>query len=345
MQALVIKGVGMVTAVGHDALSTCAAIRCAIDNFQDTRFLDKGGEWLVGSSVQLEEAWRGQTKLVKMAARAIAEAIASTPGLDPSKTPLLLCIAEEDRPARLADLGPRLIRGIQKELGVEFHAGSSFIARGRVGAAVGLLNARKLIHELGHRHVLIAGVDSFLNAPVMEAYERRDRLLTSLNSNGFIPGEGAAAVSLCAPVADDHPQLLCTGLGFGMEPATVESLDMPLRADGLTQALRAALQESGSSMESYDYRLTDLSGEQYYFKEASLALSRNLRVRTEFFDLWHPVDCIGECGAAIGPALLVLAHAASRKGYSPGNNILCHLGNDAGQRAVALLSYQHVRAA
>lgn len=54
-------------------------------------------------------------------------------------------------------------------------------------------------------------------------------------------------------------------------------------------------------------------------------------------------DCIGECGAAIGPAMLVVALAACRKGYGEGANIFCHLGNDAGERAAMLLSYQTVR--
>ncbi|MBF3170973.1 hypothetical protein HKT40_24410, partial [Pseudomonas aeruginosa] len=114
---------------------------------------------------------------------------------------------------------------------------------------------------------------------------------------------------------------------------------------GLSQAVRAALAEAGCGLEQMDYRLTDISGEQYYFKEASLTLSRNLRVLKPKFDLWHPADCIGECGAAIGPALLAVALAASRKGYGDGPNVFCHLGNDAGERAAALLSYRRVRAA
>lgn len=344
-QALCMFGTGMVSAVGLSAPASCAAIRCAIDNFQETRFIDRGGEWLLGASVALEQPWRGHSKLVKMAARAIAEALQATPGIDPAQTPLLLGVAEQERPGRLAGLDGRLLKDIERELGLAFHPSSNLIARGRVSGAVALLNARKLVHEGGHRHVLIAGVDSFLNAATLTAFEERQRLLTSQNSNGFIPGEGAAAVVVGAPLASEEPQLLCRGLGFGMEPATVESEDIPLRAEGLTQAIRAALAELGCGLEQMDYRITDLSGEQYYFKEASLALSRTLRVRKEFFHLWHPADCIGEVGAAIGPAMLVVALAACRKAYGDGPNVLCHLGNDAGQRAAALLVYQAVRAA
>ncbi|WP_123344110.1 hypothetical protein [Pseudomonas brassicacearum] len=345
MTALCIIGSGMVSAVGLSAPASCAAIRCAIDNFQETRFIDQGGEWLIAASVPLEQPWRGRTKLIKMAARAIAEALQSTSGLDPEKTPLLLGLAEAERPGRLAGLDQGLLHAIEAELGIRFHPDSYVIARGRVSAAVALLNARALIHQDGHRHVIIAGVDSLLNGATLTVFEERERLLTSENSNGFIPGEGAAAVVLAAPVASEEPQLACIGLGFGVEQATVESEDLPLRAEGLTQAIRAALGEAGCGLEQMDYRLTDISGEQYYFKEASLALSRSLRVRKEFFHLWHPADCIGEVGAAIGPVMLAVALAASRKGYGEGPNIFCHLGNDAGQRAAALLSYQIVRAA
>jgi len=345
MAAVCILGSGMLSAVGLDAPSSCAAIRCAIDNFQETRFIDRGGEWLIGASVPLEQPWRGRTKLIKMAARAIAEALQSVPGADPEKIPLLLGVAEIERPGRLAGLDSSLLQDIEQELGLRFHASSNVIARGRVSGAVGMLNARKLIYEGGHRHVLIAGGDSFLSAPTLAAFEERQRLLTSQNSNGFIPGEAAAAVLLGAPSLSEEPQLACIGLGFGVEKATVEAEDIPLRAEGLTQAVRAALAEAGCGLEQMDYRLTDISGEQYYFKEASLALSRTLRVRKENIHLWHPADCIGECGAAIGPAMLAVALAACRKDYGEGPNIFCHLGNDAGQRAVALLSYQRVRAA
>ncbi|SDH22265.1 3-oxoacyl-[acyl-carrier-protein] synthase-1 [Pseudomonas flavescens] len=342
MSALGILSCGMVSAVGLSAPASCAAIRCAIDNFQETRFIDGGGEWQIAASVPLEEPWRGRTKLVKMAARAIAESLAAVPGLDCTDTPLLLGVAELDRPGRCDGLDSSLLRDIERELGVQFHAASTLIPRGRVSAGVALLNARRLIHEGGHRHVVIAGVDSFLNAATLSALEQRQRLLTSRHCDGFVPGEGAAAVIVGAPLRQDAEQLICIGLGFGVEKATVEADDMPLRADGLVQATQSALKDGNCRMEQMDYRLTDNSGEQYYFKEAALALSRTLRVVKEDFDIWHPADCIGECGAAIGPAMLAVALATSRKGYGPGSNIVYQLGNDAGERAVALLSYQRV---
>jgi len=135
--------------------------------------------------------------------------------------------------------------------------------------------------------------------------------------------------------------LLCSGLGLAMESVTVDT-EAPFRADGLVGAIKSALLDAKCEMDDLDFRITDVSGEQYYFKEAALALTRTLRTRKENFYIWHPADCIGEVGAAIGPTLLSVALAGSQKAYTYGNNMLCHLGNDGGQRSAAILNYQGV---
>jgi 3-oxoacyl-[acyl-carrier-protein] synthase-1 len=137
---------------------------------------------------------------------------------------------------------------------------------------------------------------------------------------------------------DGNSELRLTGIGFGVERAHIDS-EEPLRADGLTAAIATALADSGCALHELDFRITDLSGEQYYFKEAALALTRILRQRKEEFDIWHPAECVGESGAAAGVVILAVAEAACRKGYAPGPNILVHLGNDAGDRAAAVLRF------
>ncbi|MCH8506659.1 MAG: hypothetical protein LAT50_20425 [Ectothiorhodospiraceae bacterium] len=342
---LAITGTGMVTGVGLSAPAACAAIRCAIDNFQETRFMDAGGEWILGCEVPLAQPWRGRAKLVKMLAMALQECLDNAPGLDEGATPLILGVAEPARPGRIDGLEDALIPEVEAELGRRFHPGSVVIAGGRLSVAQGLHRARKLLVAAEADSVIVAGVDGFLNAPALAAYEARERLLTSTNSNGFIPGEAAAAVVVELARVSDEPQFLCMGLGFGTEPASVEAEDQPLRADGLVQAIRGALDEVGVTLAATDFRITDVSGEQYGFKEAALALSRLLRERKPEYDIWHPADCVGEVGAAIGAVVLGVASAAVTKAYAPGNNILAHFGNDDGQRAAAILTYQPVKAA
>src|SRR5262249_9772347 len=87
MNPVAILSAGMVTGVGLDAASSCAAIRCAIDNFSETRFIDRGGEWIIGSQVPLEQGWRGLAKLVHMVAPPIRECLAHTGSTAPHQIP------------------------------------------------------------------------------------------------------------------------------------------------------------------------------------------------------------------------------------------------------------------
>lgn len=339
---LAIRATGMVCGVGLNAPAACAAIRCGINNFQETRFMDKGGEWIMGCEVPLKQPWRGRTKLVKMLAMAINECLVQ-PHLAPDKLPLLLCVAEPERPGRMDGIDTELLSELEAELGVHFHKQSAVFAHGRVGGTVALRQARRLVHETNIENVIIAGADSLLVGPTLSAFEKRERLLTSQNSNGFIPGEAAAAVMVSKPRAGAKTELLFLGVGFAREEATVEA-EQPLRTEGLSIAIKAALAEAGCTLGATDFRVTDLSGEQYYFKEAALALSRTLRQRKEFYDIWHPADCIGEVGAAIGPVMLAVLLSAQQKTYALGSNVLCHSGSDDGKRAALILAYRPMRA-
>lgn len=340
MQPIAILASGMVTGVGLSAPASCAAIRCGIDNFTETRFMDNGGEWIIGSQVPLERPWRGMSKLVHMAVPAIRECLAQTDGARTETIPLLLCVAEEERPGRMPGLNDALFLAIQDELGMRFHPGSGTIPRGHVAGALAMIEARRLLYEERARYCIIAGVDSLLVASTLAAYQEQNRLLTSNNSNGFIPGEAGCAVLVGLPGENSRgkeKELLCLGIGAGHEEATLES-EKPLRADGLVQAFRAAFAEAGCSIADVDYRITDANGEQYWFKEAALAVARTLRVRKELFEIWHPVDCIGEIGAAVGPCALGIALTAARKNYAPGANPLCHFGCDHGERLALVFS-------
>ena len=337
-QPIAILGVGMTTGVGLTAEASCAAIRCGIDNFQETRFMGDGGEWLLGCEVPLEQPWRGQTKLVKMLAGPLRECLDLLPGVPPREIPLLLNLAERDRPGRLDGLSNAFYHALIQEIGSHFHRDSQLIAGGRVGGALALKRARELLYRTAgpHDHVLVAGVDSLLTGSTLNAYLARGRLLTAENSNGFVPGEAGGALLISRPGAGQGDALLCGGLGFATETATVES-EEPLRAEGLAEAIKAALAAARRDMADMDFRLTDVSGEQYGFKEAALALTRVLRRRKEEFDIWHPADCIGEVGAAALPCMLGVALFSARKSYAPGPNILCHLGNDDGQRTALVV--------
>ena len=334
---LAVLGSGLVTSVGLTAAACGCAFRGKITCPVETGFIDSGGDFILAHQVDLGPSCSGLDKLVKMASWAIEEALQDLERSRWQRLPLLLCVAEAERPGRLAGLDDQLMALIQSELETRFAPTSALVPHGRVGVAVALARARALLDSDDVPGVLIVGTDSLLSWQTVSHYERADRVLTGSNSNGFMPGEGAGA--LWVGRADGRsPRLRCTGIGFGREQAHIDS-DEPLRADGLTQAIRAGLQDAGRQLHELDFRITDNSGEHYYFKEASLALSRTLRQRKEFFDIWHPAECIGETGSTSGIALVVAARAAFLKGYAPGSKVLAHCGNDAGQRAAVALEY------
>ncbi len=330
---------GLVTSVGLSAPAACAAIRAGITNHTETRFIGLDGEWIMGAQVPLEKPWRGRGKLMRMAAIAISEVLSPLNEIAPQSLPLLLCVSERDRPGRLQGLDDLLFAELEAELGLRFNPTlSAIVPQGRASVLLALARARTLILEQQQPRVLIAATDSLLVGPTLAAYGERERLLTKQNSNGFIPGEAAGAVLLVSFNAKAQGQLMCLGLGSSVESATLES-EEPLRGEGLTQAISHALADAGCDLGSVDFRITDNSGEQYYFKEATLALSRILRVRKDEFDIWHPADCIGEVGAAIGAVILAKALAAYQKAYARGQGILVHSGTDAGARTAAVLRY------
>ena len=331
--------VGLVSSVGLSAAASCAAIRAAVTNHTPTRFINQAGEWILAGQVPLDPPWRGRKKLVTMLRMAVEECLEGVERFEAASVPLLLCLAEASRQGRLDGLDEYLFGELQRELSLEFHATlSGVIPSGRVSVVRALSRARTLLHEQRVPYVLIAAADSLLVGPTLARYESESRLLTPLNPDGFIPGEAGGAL-LIAREPGRQPSLVCEGLGFATERAFLGS-DEPLRAEGMREAMKRALLEADCGLHDVDFRVTDNSGEQYYFKEAALAVSRTLRRRKEEFEIWHPADCIGEVGAAIGTVSVAVALTACIKGYSPGARILMHAGNDAGDRGAVVWRYE-----
>ena len=339
-QAVAIRATGLVTSVGLSAPATCAAIRAGVTNPVETRFADRGGEWIMAHEVPLQRAWRGLDKLAMMAVTAIDEALAGVPPTEWRSIPMILCIAEDGRPGRSAALDDRLFLMIEAALQARFAESSLVVARGRVSVAHALDLSRRLLAQPAHDRVLIVATDSQLSWPTLRHYLADDRLLTGANSNGFMPGEAAGALLVSLP--DGQPRLTCRGVGFGDEGAWLGS-GQPLRADGLVTAINAALSDAGCQMHDLGFRVSDLSGEQFFFKEAALALGRTLKQRRAEYDLWHPAECVGETGAAIGAIVLAVAEASCRKGYAASPDLLAHFANDTAPRAACVLGFGHGR--
>ena len=273
--------------------------------------------------------------MAHLAAGAISETLGGA-GVRGEETALILCLAEETRQGKPVRDASRLLRKIAEIVEIVPHMRSRIINYGRPSGHVALEQARRLISSGQVTNVVIAGVDSYLTSRSVRYYLDQSRLMTKFNPNGFIPGEAAAAILCTKP---GRGLLTLLGLGLAREPATIyNKQDLPLRGDGMTAAYRVALQESHFDMVGIGYRISDLIGEQYWFKQTALTSLRLTRAHQEFQDLWSPGESIGNIGAAVVPTMIGMAFTAARKGYAAGNPVLIEASNDDGACGAAVMA-------
>jgi 3-oxoacyl-[acyl-carrier-protein] synthase I len=341
MIPLAIKAAGMVTAVGFNAASSCAAMRAGIRCVNETNLWDaESGEYLAAGRVLLPHWWVGTGKFAELVAPAIHECMLAAAPVRPEEIPILIGLPSEGRPCRFADLDAKILSEIEYRLDYPLHRNSRVIPQDRVSTLVAISEAERLIADGSAQLCVIAAVDSLVQQDLVEHYLANRRLLTPKNSNGFSPGEAGGALLVGRQATPETAELQVLGIGMGWEPATIES-DQPLRGEGLTAAVSGALETAGLTMQDAHYRITDLNGEHYRFKEMTLVMTRfPSKPKPKVFDLWHPIEFIGDVGAAIGPVVLGVAFYAGCKDYSVGSTVLCTFGNDDGARAAALVRFR-----
>jgi len=331
-----IVSTGMVTAVGLDAPSSCAALRARLDGFQETRFAGPEGEWLKGAPVPLPRNWIGEKRLAHMAAAAIVEAFEAVPEAR-SNTSFIFCLAEEARPGRQAPDSQKLLALVQSITDIESSTPARVVAHGRPSGHVALDAARRLLASHAVPYVMIVGVDSYLTAQSIGHYLARERLLTRQTSNGFIPGEAACAI-LCAP---SRGRARVTGLGLSREKAAIyNAADIPFRGDAMTTAYKEALDASGWLHSDITLKIGDLVGETYWFQQSALAMMRTQRKRSTVQPIWSLGASLGNIGAAAVPVMMGWALSAIQKGYAPSGPILIEASGDDGACGAAVVEAQ-----
>lgn len=337
-----VTATGMVCSVGLNAAAACAAMRAGIANFAELPYHDNQGEPIIGAMVPgLTRTFKREEHLIEMLAMALVDCLQKETLGPSADIPLLVSLPEPGRPGGCTGLADSIIERLQNKFNINFHPDlSQTIQKGHTGGFDVLRTARKLLQDTQISACLICGVDSYINASSLLWLDQHWRLKTDENSDGVIPGEAAAAVLLQRHVEPDTKiGVRITGLGFGYEKANVLS-EEPLLGLGLTEAARSALAEAEIKMHEIDFRISDVTGESYGFKEQALVIARLLRVHKEGFPIWHCSEYSGDIGASAGISQLVVAYHAFLKGYGPGNRAMCYTSAIPGERAVAVIERQ-----
>jgi 3-oxoacyl-[acyl-carrier-protein] synthase-1 len=339
MSQTVVTAVGMVSAVGLDAPSSCAAMRAGLAanaEYPDYCPIQDGPAFgeippLVGALAGF--ATRPRDVLGRLFSSCMQEVV-KRGKLDrnaQAQIPLLTCAPEH--------AGVDFVDRMGFVTGAELSGQPPSSGRASGLAAVG--HARRLLGQ-GFPAVIVVGVHSYFELSLLRELDEAGRLKSTRNRDGFIPGECAAAVLLERRAAAEQrgvaPLATVGEPALAMEEKLITSEEAS-SALGLAEAIRGVCSEGNSGSGSGEgngpvrWVLCDMNGESYRGHEWGNTRVRLHELLSEVGALWHPADCLGDVGSATGPALMALGATALKKGYAPDTRGLVWAGSDDGARA------------
>lgn len=339
-----VVGRAMCCAIGHHARAATAAINAHLNHFRETEFVDDSGDIIIGAALHEVPVW-GAERLRLMLHAVVAESLqsANAVGLLAEQIVIMLLTPDAERPGMphdaladdLADLAAGKVPGMGP-----FHAKSAMYAYGKAGIARLLQEAGAVLTGDGApSHVLLVAVDSLLDAGAIEHFLASERLATTNNADGFIPGEGAAALLLSIQ-AVDQPALWIESGATAMESWRIDG-DVPLRAYALVNAIRDAERAAGMKVGTLDFHASGMTGESWYAKEVSLAVTRVLEQRKPEFPHSIIASRVGETGAAASVLTLAwLSDVMGRPKNGPGRSALLHFAGDDGHRCALVVRHR-----
>lgn len=342
----VIAGVGMVTSVGLSAAETAASVRSSVARIEEISLLDQGLEPLRMARVPDDclpelgtpnpgRPW--EDRLVRLGLAAFGEGRGKGRGLPPP--PLFLALPRiheiEDDPADPYYLLDRLHR----ESGGAFDLVASDASHlGRAGGLAAVARAAEAVQSGQLPLALAGGMDSYMLPRRLVSLDRAGRLASSMNMDGFVPGEGAAFILILntqmARSVGLEPMARVTATAHGFEKGHLYS-DEPYLGEGLAATVRDLLAEEGPSSPIRNV-FSSMNGERYWSKEWSVTVVRNVGAFHEDAEIHHPADCFGDTGAAGGPLLAGLTAVGIEEGYRA-PPCLVYASSDDGERVTLLM--------
>jgi 3-oxoacyl-[acyl-carrier-protein] synthase-1 len=360
-----LTALGEVTPVGLGAAASCAALRAGLSNKQEIgNFAVDGEEFdqqpAVGGRVPLEwlegkpepETWPGHERwerpvppplesiietggerLARLIPPALADLLAHPgwPDQWPTKTGLYLGLDDQEDAEAIAEMVRAGLPGKCVTVKVKLK-----------GRAAGLAALNSAVEDLAMGKVqaaIVGAIDSQIRPDSLERLDMAGQLMSASNNHGIIPGEAAGFVLLetggAARARGAEALAMVMGLGQALEPTT--GTENPNQARGLTESVRAAVQQA-RLQDGPPLVVCDLNGDRYRAIEWGLTDPRVLRHLGGNVEVWHPADCLGDCGAASGLVDLIWGVEAMKKGYARNDRLLVWGASDNGFRAAAVVA-------
>jgi 3-oxoacyl-[acyl-carrier-protein] synthase-1 len=344
--SLVVTGIGMRTSVGQNAVQSCAAIRAGINRFGEWPCMasptDADGGPVIGAAVvPLLGNGSWMEKFFELATQPFLEVLwhadlGEAVGHDrPPRWGVFLGVPHDTRPGvEEAEAAEFRQAAAERDLFPVCPAKMELFPHGHAAGLLALEKAAQSLEQGEIDFAVVGGVDSLLHGPCLYWLQTERKLKHSENPAGLIPGEAAAFI-----VVESERYARGRGANVLARLAPVHTgresvpAGKPTSADALTQVTRALFDSLPADRRNVLRVVLDLNGESWRFFEWSLADTRNPPPAPTFRQLWHPADCLGDVGAATGPALLAVAARAFERGYAVGDALPVITSSDPGERA------------
>ncbi|WP_437849993.1 beta-ketoacyl synthase N-terminal-like domain-containing protein [Sorangium sp. So ce363] len=325
-RAIEIVGMGMTTAVGLTAPTTAAAVRAGVSLSRESSVLDRRFKPIVmatvpeadlpGLSPALDAApglTARQMRMLRLGGAALRESVAGVNRVD--RIPVLLAVPEP-HPGRPAVVGPSFLQQLTVQAEVPFNLERSRVfPHGRAAGFAALHEAIERLASGSDGYVVVGGIDTHLDLYLLAALDMEGRIRAERVFDGFIPGEGAAFLLLSSAGKGERlgrsPSARIEGVASAEELGHRYSEEV-YRGDGLDLAFRRLFASTAGTVRTV---YAGLNGESFNAKEWGVAYTRHRERFAEGFTIEHPVECLGDTGAALGPMLVGLAAAGIMRGY------------------------------
>jgi len=351
---LALTSLGMITPVGHDLETTCAAVRAGISRFSELPHYSVLDEELQEESPLLGSPIEGYAEgfnitgfWVRVGAGCLDNLVAfgglpgkegkafwERTGLIAVTPPVNDARFESDNsfvPEMLKDAYlSRLMEAVQYPLSAKnFHV----VSIGHPGAIVAVALAFKLISGTALDRVIVLAVDSYLDHMTLDWLNEHDRLKCEQNPVGLIPGEAGACFmlesekswrkrSIKNPVMVKQPGIAAERNHFFSEE--------PNLGIGLATAMKRALAEFGADKPFNGDLISDCNGEEWRAQElgsARIRLGSELGNAARFL---FPGSSMGDVGAASAALGICVGARALQRGYASGDQSLVVASSDYG---------------
>ncbi|WP_300667627.1 beta-ketoacyl synthase N-terminal-like domain-containing protein [Desulfoluna sp.] len=343
-QEIAIVQCGARTPVGTSAAMTAAMVRAEVTRllrhpyFED----DQGKPLVMGRASYVGEEYEGADRFIALAIPALEEALRPLKGIPHQKLPLPVVIGvPEIRPGFSFDFIEVIQDSVTDALNHSetLETDVTMIPAGHAAGLMAFKEAAVSIREGRCEFAVFGGIDSFDSAATLSWLNACNRLKTSNNRFGFIPGEGAGFCLIASTEIISRYGL--TGAATVRAESTTEEAH-PIgkgtvcTGPGLSAAFADVLHYLPENKQ-VSRVLCDMNGERYRTDEYGFAALRHSHRFESASNLVAPVNRWGDMGAATAPNLINLAIESGNNGYTGGPFQLIWTSSDSGKRSALLL--------